>query len=31
MLVRGKDGWAAEVLTTEHDTSPAKDDVTLTP
>jgi hypothetical protein len=29
VLVRGKDGSAAEVLTTEHDTSPAKDDVTL--
>ena len=29
LLLRGKGGWAAEVLTTERDTSLAEDDVTL--
>jgi hypothetical protein len=31
VLVRGAGSSAAEVLTTEHDTSLAEDDVTLTP
>jgi hypothetical protein len=29
LLLRGKGGSAADVLTTEHDTSLAEDDVTL--